>query len=253
MFMFGGEGTPTSSYPSDGAFYNDLWEYVPSSKEWVWIGGPNTSNEKGVYGVEGAADGANVPGARISAVSWADAQGNFWLFGGWGYDSTGVQRQLLNDLWKYSPSAGKWTWVGGANTGNAAGVYGTQGVAATANVPSARDGAASWTDASGNVWVFGGQVLDITTQFYHRVNDLWEYSPASGQWTWVGGASTLDATGVYGTQGKAAATNVPGARASPSTWKDASGNAWLFGGLQYDDPTNTRFEMNDLWMYPATQ
>ena len=75
----------------------------------------------------------------------------------------------------------------------------------------------------------------------------------SGAWTWVGGSNTFDATGVYGTQGVAAATNVVGARATPFRWKDASGNVWLFGGYQYDDPTNTRFEMNDLWMYPAAQ
>jgi len=30
---------------------------------------------------------------------------------------------------------------------------------------------------------------------------------------WVAGSNTVDATGVYGTQGVAAATNVPGARA----------------------------------------
>jgi len=42
----------------------------------------------------------------------------------------------------------------------------------------------------------------------------------------------------------------PGARAAPFRWKDANGNVWLFGGYQYDDATNTRFEMNDLWVYP---
>lgn len=88
------------------------------------------------------------------------------------------------------------------------------------------------------------------TGFYRRLNDLWKYSPASGAWTWIGGANTFDATGVYGVRGVAAATNVPGARAAPFRWKDASGNVWLFGGYQYDDATNTRFEMNDLWVYP---
>ena len=139
----------------------------------------------------------------------------------------------------------------GSNTANATGVYGTRGVAAAANMPSARNPAASWTDASGNVWVFGGEGLDIPTGFYHRLNDLWKYSPSSNQWTWVAGSATFDATGAYGSQGVAAATNVPGARAASSTWKGADGIVWLFGGYQYDDPTNTRFEMNDLWMYPT--
>jgi hypothetical protein len=117
------------------------------------------------------------------------------------------------------------TWVSGSNSAGATGVYGTLGMAAAANVPSARDGAgATWTDASGNLWLFGGEGYLPATGFYHRFNDLWKYSPASGEWTWVAGFSTFDATGVYGTQGVAAAANVPGARAAASTWQDASGN-----------------------------
>ena len=46
-------------------------------------------------------------------------------------------------------------------------------------------------------------------------------------------------------------TNVPGARAEPMIRTDGNGNAWLLGGYQYDDPSNTRFEMNDLWKYPT--
>jgi hypothetical protein len=244
VVMFGGYGVP-------GAHLNDLWKYLPASNQWVWIGGPDTANGMGVYGVQGVADAANVPGARGGSVHWTDAQGDFWLFGGYGYDSTGAQQGLLNDLWKYSPSTGQWTWVGGSNTINAAGTYGTQGVAAAANVPPARDSAASWTDAGGNVFVFGGEVFDVPTHTYHRLNDLWKYSPSSGQWTWVAGANTYDATGTYGAKGLAAGTNMPGARAAPFTWKDAAGTVWLFGGFQYDDPTNTRFEMGDLWTYPA--
>jgi len=150
--------------------------------------------------------------------------------------------------------AADFTWVGGSNSPGASGVYGTLGVAAATNVPRARDGGVTWTDSSGNLWLFGGfagYVQNLTDGDF--LNDLWKYSPSSGEWTWVGGSNTFDATGVYGTQGVAAATNVLGARAAPFRWKDASGNVWLFGGYQYDDPTNTRFEMNDLWTYPATQ
>jgi len=35
-------------------------------------------------------------------VNWTDASGNFWLFGGNGFDSAGTQG-YLNDLWKYEP------------------------------------------------------------------------------------------------------------------------------------------------------
>ena len=256
IWLFGGDGSD-----STGAYtrMNDLWEYSPTSGEWTWvngsptgnaISGPNTGTAIGVYGTQGVSEATNVPGARLMPVTWVGADGNLWLFGGAGYDSTGAQGEL-NDLWKYSPSSGQWTWVGGSSTANAAGIYGTQGVAAAANVPPGRDGASGWMDASGNMWLFGGE--GVVAGSGHRFNDLWEYSPSSGEWTWVGGSNTVDATGVYGTQGVTAATNVIGARATPFRWKDASGNVWLFGGYQYDDPTNTRFEMNDLWVYPATQ
>lgn len=97
----------------------------------------------------------NVPGARDSAVSWIDGNGNLWCFGGYGVDSTG-NSGYLNDLWEFNPTAKTWTWVAGANTTNQAGVYGTQGTPATTNVPGARYQAASWVDNNGNLWLFGG-------------------------------------------------------------------------------------------------
>jgi N-acetylneuraminic acid mutarotase len=248
VWLFGGYGydSGTAAY----GYYNDLWEYSPSSGQWTWMGGSSTFNASGAYGTQGTAAGSNAPGARYAAVSWTDSNGNFWLFGGYGYDSTG-QLGELNDLWEYSPSTREWTWVGGSDGVNVTGVYGTQDAAAASNVPGARDGAGAWMDASGNLWLFGGEELDTSTGYFHRLNDLWKYSPSSNEWTWVAGSDTVDATGLYGTQGVPSATNVPGARAEPMIWTDGNGNAWLFGGYQYDDPTNTRFEMNDLWKYPT--
>jgi hypothetical protein len=51
--------------------------------------------------------------------------------------------------------AAAFTWVGGSNIPDASGVYGTQGVAAATNLPRARDGGVTWTDSSGNLWLFG--------------------------------------------------------------------------------------------------
>jgi hypothetical protein len=116
-------------------------------------------------------------------VSWIDASGNFWLFGGDGFDSTGMGG-YLNDLWKYTPSAtgdtGQWTWMGGSSTvgrsGGQSGFYGVLGTAASTNDPGGRFGAVSWTDASGNLWFFGGDGYDSTgAQGY--LNDLWEFQP----------------------------------------------------------------------------
>jgi hypothetical protein len=80
----------------------------------------------------------------------------------------------LNDLWKYSPTSKQWTWVGGMKVAAAAGVYGTQGTAAAANSPGARDGGMIWTDSAGNVWLFGGYGND-SAGTANQLNDLWEY------------------------------------------------------------------------------
>jgi len=63
------------------------------------------------------------------------------------------------------------------------------------------------------------------------MNDLWIYSPSSGEWTWVGGSNTELAPGVYGTQGTPAQHKHAGARCNAVSWKDANGNLWLFGGF----------------------
>ncbi|MFI4867206.1 MAG: kelch repeat-containing protein [Steroidobacterales bacterium] len=247
FWLFGGVGYDLAG----GAGYlNDLWQYSPSTGQWTWEGGLNTLNASGVYGTQGATAASNLPGARYSASSWTDSSGNFWLFGGVGYSSTGSVGNL-NDLWRYSPSTGQWTWVSGGTANNAAGVYGTQGTAAASNLPGARYSASSWTDSSGNFWLFGG-VGYGSTGSVGNLNDLWRYSPTTGQWTWVSGGTANNAAGVYGTQGTAAASNLPGARYSASAWIDSSGNLWLFGGYGYDS-TGSVGKLNDLWQYsPST-
>ena len=48
---------------------------------------------------QGVAASGNVPGARNNAVSWIDAAGNFWLFGGLGV--VGAAHAYWNDLWRF--------------------------------------------------------------------------------------------------------------------------------------------------------
>jgi N-acetylneuraminic acid mutarotase len=246
LWLFGGEG-----YDSAGTYgwLNDLWEYSPASGDWTWVGGANTTQATGVYGTQGVAAATNIPGARAYEPAWTDSSGNVWLFGGVGYDYTTSAYFYFNDLWEYSPASGQWTWVSGSNTVNATGVYGTQGTAAAANVPGARAGAVTWRDTGGNLWLFDGYWQNGSGSSYSFYNDVWEYSPSSGEWTWVGGADVADAQGVYGTQGVAAAANVPGARVTPASWTDGSGNLWLFGG-DGPDSAGSIVEMSDLWKYP---
>jgi hypothetical protein len=272
FWLLGGFGSDLSGYV---AYLNDLWRYAPSATgdtgEWTWMGGNSThdssvqcqSVSEIVYGTLGTAAATNIPGGRNESVNWVDSSGNVWLFGGYGCDSTGAIG-YLNDLWKYTPgqdgNAGEWTWMSGSNTltgfYGASGVYGTQGIPASTNVPGGRLDAVSWVDASGNLWLFGGNGVD-STGTAGQLNDLWKYSPSAngdtGEWTWMGGSSTLGSSdgqnGVCGTLGTAAATNDPGGRDAPVGWRDASGNFWLLGGQGFDCGTGTGGYMNDVWEY----
>jgi hypothetical protein len=74
-----------------------------------------------------------------------------------GFDSAGsFDSEGLNDLWRFDPATGAWTWIAGSETAGHGGVYGTPGTPSTTNVPGGRQEAASWTDSSGNLWLFGG-------------------------------------------------------------------------------------------------
>jgi hypothetical protein len=69
-----------------------------------------------------------IPEARQASISWIDSAGNLWFFGGDAYDSAGSFGEL-NDLWEYTPSNNRWTWISGADTADQEGVYGTEGLA----------------------------------------------------------------------------------------------------------------------------
>ena len=218
---------------------------------WTWEAGSGTANtpthaQPGVYGTLGVAAAGNAPGARVSATRWTDSSGNFWLFGGQGFDSTG-EMGYLNDLWEFNPAAKAWTWVSGANLGSASGVYGAPGV------PGGRAYAASWIDSAGDLWLFGGIGLDAFGNL-GILNDLWEFNPTGKKWTWASGSYSVGEPGIYGALGVAAGGNVPSGRYGGAThWTDSSGNFWLFGGNGID-ATGSVGMLNDLWEFnPATK
>jgi hypothetical protein len=106
-------------------------------------------------------------------MTWSDHAGSFWMFGGDGRDASDHLGQL-NDLWKFDGT--DWIWIDGANSIGQSGTYGTLGTAAAANIPGARTWAATWIDASGNAWFFGGNGYDGSANL-GNLNDLWKFTP----------------------------------------------------------------------------
>ena len=236
-------------------FLAETWRWDSVANAWVFL---RLTEKTGVYGERGVASDDNHPGARARAASWTAADGTFWLFGGVGYATDDTETGTLNDLWKYDPASGQWTWMHGTNSLEAAGVYGEKGVPAADNTPGGRVGAAHWVDVSGNLWLFGGEECALPPLDYNRCltvrGDLWKYDPTANTWTWMAGSDETGQNGVYGEQGLPAPGNTPGARTDAAFWTDAAGNLWLFGGVAQalaDDGTFTSdtLPFADLWQY----
>ena len=286
LWLFGGYGYDANDATS---YLDDLWEFTPASNEWTWIGGPKAAprcdippcGQPGIYSQMGKAAVSNSPGARSGPSFWTDASGTFWLFGGAGFDAAGTVTEL-NDLWSFQPQTREWTWVSGSNTasnclsvplefsvcGGSSAVYGTRGTPSTGNNPGAREGANTWLDAAGNVWMLGGMSIDTdpasSSAAYYYLNDLWKFTPSTNQWTWISGGGSISTAscygsadswlatcgqpGVFGTFGIGAGTNTPGSRRGATTWIDSAGNLWLFGGYGFDGVGGAGL-MDDLWEF----
>lgn len=184
-------------------------------------------------------------------------------------------------------ASNEWTWVRGADADDPVPVdwsnpwsepynsdpyYGTLAVPGSHTTPGGRNSSAYWTDSSGNFWLFGGDGLaggsgtgGTPGPIEGFLNDLWEYSPSTNQWTWRGGSGDISSVcpvvgagecglpGVYGTEGVPSPANVPGGRECSVSWTDKQGNFWLFGGWGIDAAGDLGY-LNDLWKFsPSTQ
>jgi len=256
FWLFGGYGLDANNVGG----LNDLWEFSPATDEWAWMSGSSDAGYiAGAYGALEIPATGNYPGSRYFATSWDDRQGNFWLFGGEGYDANGGSLVILNDLWEFNPTTSEWAWMGGSSTAGSnngrPGVYGTLSVPSASNIPGGRQNVANATDSNGHFWLFGGLGYDATG-IHGYLNDLWVFNPTTSEWAWMGGSSTVRVCeycasgfpGVYGSLGTPAAGNIPGSRSDASSWTDGNGHFWLFGGCGIDAVGNGG-TLNDLWVY----
>jgi hypothetical protein len=276
LWLYGGWGYDMNDQLQ--YYFNDLWEFNPSTKQWAWMGGSSTGDgsycfsdyslwyitcgEPGVYGVLGTPANGNGPGGRSGANSWTDSHGDLFLFGGKGFDLNGNFSDL-NDLWEFNSSTKQWTWINGSQTiyfdsAKETGVYGVLGTPGAGNTPPTRWSAVSGTDKQGNFWLFGGRqtgTVGIADDGDRSafLGDLWEYRPSTNQWAWMGGErndqlSVID--WASGMQGTPAPRNTPGPRMAASAWIDSNGNFWFFGGyFPITFPTHPTAYGNDLWVY----
>ena len=244
MYLFGGYGRDaTNSYGK----LSDLWEFDHTTKNWTWLKGTGLADQVSNFGTKGVAAASNLPGARENACSWV-YNGKLYLMGG-----ESGNHELFNDLWVYDIVTNNWTWIKGAglNISNQAGIYGTQGIAATFNTPGVRQNADTWVH-NNKLYLFGGFGLDkdgfANGNSYSYLNDLWEYNPFTNNWTWLKGSNTANQLSTYGVQGVSAPNNKPGCRENFSTWVN-KGLLYLMGGSGRYNNTTSIGDYNDLWVY----
>ncbi len=181
-----------------------------------------------------------------------DSSGNLWIYGGLGYADISASQAagFLADLWMLNTQTLQWAWMGG-NTGvNAGGVYGAQGVSDGTSCPHSLSNAASWQDASGNFWLYGGQAASGGV-----LDDFWKYSPATGQWTWISGDKGITPllAPVFGTPGVENAQNRPAGLYGGGSFTDADGNFWIFTGFGVSGSGGANVRLNVIWKYnPST-
>ena len=218
--------------------------------QWTWIGGDSITDNSYNYGIKGIASSFNKPILRDDASYFTDKSNNIWMFGG--EINTQTSDSLFNDLWEYNFISKQCFWISGDSSINQIGVYGVKGIKSPFNKPGARRAASSWTDTSGNLWLFGGYGYNNSNiNGDGKLNDLWEYNISTNQWVFMSGDSGITynnsiSTTIW-TKGIVIKANTPTARYYANCWNDNNNNIWLFGGIG-----NNGIALNDLWKYNIT-
>lgn len=234
FWLYGGEGIDALN---GIGLLSDLWHYKVNTGEWTWVKGSNQINQPAIYGIQGAANNSNTPGARSETQSgWVDIANHLWMSGG---NSSSSSSLFLGDLWMYNISTNEWTWMKGPNIPNSPGNYGSLGIEDPNNQPPPRWSYTKWKSNDGNFYTFAGQTQTGSS------NDVWQYKPASNNWTWISGNSTANQNGTY-VSCNPNINNFPSARYENQTAQTVgcSDVFWTFGGRSF-----SLSNYNDLWIF----
>ena len=252
LWLFGGslQVTDDGSGSWSMHYFNDLWKFVPSttSNSGVWTCMKRTNNNAPYYwdddGNVSPTDGDptnDMPGARMRAKQWIDANGDLWMFGGAkNYIYGGGGNLYHTDMWKFNIASNNWSLENGSVAYDLNEVRGSVGVFNSSYHPGSRIDFISWTSKDGRyLWLYGGTragVLGLPTSNAHTYADMWCFDTQIKQWAFMGPNDNVGISVVptYGTKGVSNINNDPGSRDGSMSWVDDDGNFWLFSGLSYD-------------------
>ncbi|HYX33814.1 MAG TPA: kelch repeat-containing protein [Oligoflexus sp.] len=254
-YLFGGYGVNSGA---GHGFLSDLWRFDSTTQTWALLPTNDYGYEYGVTITVGTFHPNNRPSARQNPIAVFDPSGagKLWMFGGVGLTNN-YQVGELNDLWVYDLGLNEWALMSGnVNAVNVSGVMGTPGVPSNSNFPGGRHMGNGWVDASGRIYIFGGQGLpDYTSGMAGTVgtlNDMWVYDPttgyASSTWTFLAGDNSVHTPGT---------ASLPSSRRAAMSWTSAAGHFWIFGGygfaLNVTQGPPSGF-LSDMWSFnPSNQ
>ncbi|MEP1032378.1 IPT/TIG domain-containing protein [Ekhidna sp.] len=235
FWMFGGHGYHISGRQRS---LNDLWKFTEDDG-WEMMAISNDWKDDDAHGTYGDElimldehkrefTTEYWPLTRVHPSFWYDDEtGLLWLFGG-EYRESGKPEYHISDLWTFDGDT--WELKNGDGTQNYTPDLQNKR-------PSARSGAATWTDDSGKLWLFGG--YGVVGNQVRSLNDLWHFK--KNKWTMVKD-NHLVLNDSFVQQNKR-----PGPRAYASVWKDTNGVVWMFGGEGSNTDSTREAPLNDLW------
>ncbi len=253
FWFFGGAKQYNFFWGADIPFA-DMWKYDPSNDNWSWVSGPSydVDDHLGHNGTINVGSINNFPSSRFNNIFTSDNSGNFYIFSGDGVDSTGSSGII--DTMKFNSNNLEWTWIKGSIAKPVYdGVYSTgKGVPSTLNQPGIRQSAGLFTDASNNLFLFGGRYpYTYNSSVENGFNILWKFNPTSLEWTWLTGDQGICGTANYGTKGVAASSNTPPSLSGFASSTDSNGDIWIFGG--HGKNCQWTIGVQQLWKYsPST-
>lgn len=235
FWMFGGK---TTGNTSDGS--NLLWSCNLQNN--------NFRFRKGLlyYDFDGFNKGLNIESYRNfpkpvwNSSIWASKNKTLYVLGG-----GNASLSLSKDFWKFNIDTNNWTKLSNG-TPDGKGVFGIKGVENASNFPPDLTNVTTWTDADGNLYLFGG---NTSSSYLDRdeYNTVWKYNVSTNMWSWISGSDQPNVKGNYDALGKESALNFPSARYSSCTFKDAQGNIYIYGG--FHNIRSYTFSYNDLWKF----
>ncbi|MCW3124503.1 MAG: Kelch repeat type 2-containing protein [Bacteroidetes bacterium] len=194
LWFFGGMGYGHS---------NNVWKFDINTNHWTWMSGSGEIDSFYSYGNINVESASNRPKARCSYSHWQDDNDNFYIWGGYRFDSISSS---YNDVWKYNTGNNYWTWISGDSFLNDTTRY--MGLCTPGNgcAPGLmlENRTTQTNGCDGRFWTFGG----LGDNF-----GLWNFDIQTQEWT------AFSATNPF--------TDY---RFGCCMWADSAGAIWIWGG-----------------------